>query len=44
MGDLMRPYKQKQKTKPQVFSVNCTYFNVLEHKDSQEVTVYFLAG
>jgi hypothetical protein len=44
MGDLMKHYKQKQKTKSQVSSVNCTHFNVLKHKASQEVIVYFLAG
>jgi hypothetical protein len=34
MGDLMRPYKQKQKTKSQVSCVNYTHVNVLEHKAS----------
>jgi len=44
MGDLMKHHKQKQKTKSQVSCVNCTHFNVLEHKASQEVIEYFLAG
>jgi len=44
MGDLMNTYKQKQKTKSQVSCVNCTHVNVLEHKASQEFTVYILAG
>lgn len=44
MGNLMKAYKQKQETKSQVSCVNCTHFNVLEHKATQEVSAYFLAG
>lgn len=44
MGHLMKPFKQKQKTKTQVSCVSYTHFNVLEHNAPEEVIVYLLTG